>query len=183
MSWSHTPRHGVVHAAGSACDPGRGRRVVTAASRRAMFRAMTQAFDLSRFVAAQEGTWPAALAELRAGRKATHWMWFIFPQLATLGRSATARYYGIAGLAEARAYLAHPVLGPRLQKAARAVLAHEGAPPEAILGATDALKLRSCATLFAEAGGGPEFRAILDAFYGGRPCPLTLAALGRREGR
>jgi len=138
---------------------------------------MTQAPDLSRFVAAQEDTWPTALAELRAGRKATHWMWFVFPQLASLGRSGTAKHYGIRDLEEARAYLAHPVLGPRLREAARAILAHEGQGAEAILGGTDALKLRSSATLFAEAGGGPEFQAVLDAFYGGEPCPLTKAAL------
>ncbi|SIO30957.1 Uncharacterized protein, DUF1810 family [Rhodovulum sp. ES.010] len=135
--------------------------------------------DLTRFLTAQSTTFPTALAELRAGRKATHWMWFVFPQLASLGRSATAKRYGIADLDEARDYLAHPVLGPRLTEAARAVLAHAGTPPEAILGATDALKLRSSATLFDAAGGGPEFRALLDAFYDGAPCPLTLRELGR----
>ncbi len=141
--------------------------------------AMTPASDLSRFVSAQEGSWPAALTELRAGAKMTHWMWFIFPQLSALGRSATAKYYGITGLEEARDYLAHPVLGPRLIEAARAMLGHEGESPAAILGQTDALKLRSSATLFDAAGGGPEFRAILDVFYDGIPCPLTLVELGR----
>jgi len=134
--------------------------------------------DLDRFVAAQAATWPTALAELQRGRKESHWMWFVFPQLAALGRSATAKHYGIAGLAEARAYLAHPVLGPRLAEAASAVLAHAGTPPEAILGQTDALKLRSSATLFRAAGGGPAFQALLDSFYGGAACPLTLAELG-----
>ena len=138
---------------------------------------MTRTPDLSRFVAAQESTWPAALAELEAGRKATHWMWVIFPQLASLGRSSTAKHYGICGLEEARAYLAHPVLGPRLSTAARTILAHEGKTAETILGATDALKLRSSATLFDAAGGGPEFRQVLDTFYDAEPCPLTLEAL------
>ena len=138
---------------------------------------MTEAFDLTRFVSAQEDSWPAALAELEAGRKATHWMWFIFPQLASLGRSGTAKRYGISGLEEARAYLAHPVLGPRLTTAARALLAHEGQSAETILGATDALKLRSSATLFDAAGGGPEFRRVLDTFHDAEPCPLTLEAL------
>ena len=135
--------------------------------------------DLARFLSAQHATFPTALAELKRGRKETHWMWFIFPQLAALGRSATAKHYGIAGLAEARAYLAHPVLGPRLHEAASAILMHGDERPETILGPIDALKLRSSATLFREAGGGPDFQAILDSFYAGEACPLTLAALGR----
>ena len=133
--------------------------------------------SLTRFHDAQADTYATALAELRRGRKVTHWMWFIFPQLAGLGRSATARYYGIADLAEACAYLADPVLGPRLSEVAQAMLAHEGQSAAAVLGAVDALKLRSCATLFRAAGGGPEFQALLDAFYGGQGCPLTLAEL------
>ncbi|MCL4189599.1 MAG: DUF1810 family protein [Rhodobacteraceae bacterium] len=138
---------------------------------------------LERFLDAQEGVFAAALHELRSGRKATHWMWFVFPQLAGLGRSATARHFGIEGLEEARAYLAHPVLGPRLAAAAAAVLDHAGRrSAEAILGPVDALKLRSSATLFAAAGGGAPFAAILASFFGGQGCPLTLAALGGRAG-
>jgi uncharacterized protein (DUF1810 family) len=133
--------------------------------------------DLSRFHLAQQATFATAIAELRAGHKQTHWMWFIFPQLASLGRSATARHYGIAGLVEARAYLADPVLGPRLHEAARAVLQHPERSAEAMLGQVDALKLRSCATLFEAAGGGADFTALLAQFYGGRPCPLTRAEL------
>ncbi len=136
-------------------------------------------FDPARFLAAQDPIWPQVMAELRAGAKASHWMWFVFPQLTALGRSATARHYGLAGLAEARAWLAHPVLGPRLTQAAQAMLTHAGTPPQAILGAVDALKLRSSATLFDRAGGGPEFRALLERFYDGEPDPLTLAELGR----
>lgn len=134
--------------------------------------------DLERFVAAQEGSYPTALAELRRGRKESHWMWWVFPQLASLGRSGTARAYGIADLAEAEAYLAHPVLGPRLVEAARAMLRHEGQAPEAVLGGIDAMKLRSCATLFAAVpGADPVFREVLEAFYGGEADPMTVERL------
>ncbi|NNE52714.1 MAG: DUF1810 domain-containing protein [Sulfitobacter sp.] len=130
--------------------------------------------SLQRFVEAQEGTYSGALAELRAGRKRSHWMWFIFPQLRGLGRSETARYYGIADLEEARSYLAHDLLGPRLRECAQALLAHEGKGAGDILGEIDALKLRSSATLFEKAGGGPDFTRIMDQFYEGARCPLTL---------
>ena len=129
--------------------------------------------DLTRFHDAQDQTFDTALAELSAGQKRSHWMWFIFPQLRSLGRSTTARYYGLEGLDEARAYLADPVLGDRLRQAARAVLTHPGRDATEIMGGIDALKLRSSATLFKAAGGGDEFQAILDTFYGGEPCPLT----------
>lgn len=134
--------------------------------------------DLSRFHEAQADTYDTALAELAAGAKATHWMWFIFPQLRALGRSSTAQYYGIEDLAEARAYLADPVLGPRLIACVRALLGHSGAAPEAIMGPVDAKKLRSSATLFEAAGGGAVFADLLDAFYGGRRCSRTLELLG-----
>lgn len=134
--------------------------------------------DLSRFHQAQSGgVHQRAVAELRAGAKVSHWMWFVFPQLASLGRSATARHYGIADLAEARDYLADPVLGPRLREAAAAMLENRGQRPEAVLGSVDALKLRSCATLFLGAGGGPIFQDVLDSFYDGQPDPLTKAAV------
>jgi len=134
--------------------------------------------SLARFTEAQEAIWPAPLREVQAGRKETHWMWFVFPQLRGLGRSATARHYGITGLEEARAYLAHPVLGPRLRDCAAAMLAHRGTDAATILGPVDALKLHSCATLFARAAGDPgPFGALLEAFYDGRPCPLTEAEL------
>lgn len=138
--------------------------------------------DPSRFHDAQARDQARAVAELRAGRKVSHWMWYIFPQLAALGRSETARRYGIADLAEARAYLADPVLRANLEEAAQAMLANAGQPPEQVLGGVDALKLRSCATLFAEAGGGPVFRRLLDTFYGGEADPRTLALLGRGGG-
>ena len=134
--------------------------------------------DLDRFLAPQEQTFAAALSELRRGRKESHWMWWIFPQLAALGRSGTAKAYGIADLAEAKAYLAHPVLGPRLLEAARAMLAHRGRDPAAVLGGVDALKLRSCATLFAAVpGADPVFREVLEAFYGGEGDPMSLERL------
>ena len=128
---------------------------------------------LERFTDAQDGVYDAALAELRAGRKRSHWMWFVFPQLDGLGSSPTARRYAIRDLAEARAYLAHPVLGARLREAARAVLAVEGRTAEQILGYPDDLTLRSSMTLFARAADDPaEFRAVLDRYYDG-PDPRT----------
>ena len=130
--------------------------------------------SLERFVEAQARVWPAPLDEIRAGRKTSHWMWFVFPQLRGLGRSATAERYGIADLQEARAYLAHPVLGPRLTGVLQAMLLHEVSAANTILGDTDALKLRSCATLFQAAGGDPAFGRILDVFYDGKRCEATL---------
>lgn len=138
-------------------------------------------FDLHRFVLAQDrgATYLRALAELRAGRKTGHWMWFVFPQLSGLGRSPTAETYAISSLEEARAYLAHDVLGPRLIEAAEAILEHTGRTAEQILGPVDALKLRSSMTLFARADPGrPVFAAVLERFYAGRPDPLTDARLG-----
>ena len=108
-------------------------------------------FGLRRFVAAQENVFASALRELQAGRKRTHWMWFVFPQMRGLGQSPTAVFYGITSLAEARAYLGHPVLGRRLTEATRAVLAHEGRSLGAIFGSPDDMKFRSSMTLFAQA--------------------------------
>jgi uncharacterized protein (DUF1810 family) len=136
-------------------------------------------FDLARFVDAQDagGTYDRALAELRAGRKTSHWMWFVYPQLAGLGRSPTAQRYAIGSLAEAQAYLAHPVLGPRLRECAR-VVAETARDPESVFGPVDALKLRSCMTLFARAAPDePVFSAVLDRHYGGEPDPATVRLL------
>jgi uncharacterized protein (DUF1810 family) len=134
--------------------------------------------DLSRFIEAQTGAYEAALAELRRGQKTGHWMWFVFPQIEGLGRSPTARFYALADLAEARAYLAHPVLGPRLIDAVEAILALPGRDAHAVFGAPDDLKLRSCLTLFqAAAPGEPTFARALDKYFGGAPDPLTLARL------
>jgi uncharacterized protein (DUF1810 family) len=135
--------------------------------------------DLDRFVSAQRGSYDAALAELSRGRKSGHWMWFVFPQIAGLGRSETARFYAIRSLAEARAYLAHPLLGPRLVEATRAVTAAPGSA-EGIMGGIDAVKLRSSMTLFAAAASPAEaapFEAALDRFFGGERDPETLARL------
>ena len=137
-------------------------------------------FDLERFVRAQDagGTYEAALAELRAGRKRSHWMWFVFPQVAGLGSSPMAQQYAISGLEEARAYLAHPVLGPRLVEAARALAALPGDDPVAVLGSIDAVKLRSSMTLFAHAAGGePVFADVLAQYYGGVEDPATLSRI------
>ncbi|NIZ92811.1 DUF1810 domain-containing protein [Kineococcus rubinsiae] len=139
--------------------------------------------DLDRFVAAQDagGTYDQALTELRAGRKTSHWMWFVFPQLAGLGRSETARRYAVQGLEEARAYLAHPVLGDRLRECTRALLDDGSTDAVAVLGAVDAVKLRSCATLFAHAAAGtPDaalFEEVLRRFYGDEPDATTIRVL------
>ncbi len=134
---------------------------------------------LKRFVTAQDRVWAEVEAELAAGAKRSHWMWFVFPQFAGLGRSETARFYALRDLDEARAYLAHPVLGPRLKTACDLVLRHHGTAPEAILGSIDAAKLRSSMTLFERVDPAePRFAAVLDTFYEGRRCPLTLERLG-----
>lgn len=137
---------------------------------------------LGRFVDAQRDTFDRALDELRAGRKSSHWMWFVFPQLRGLGRSETSRFDGLDGLEEARAYLAHPALGPRLRAACEAILSAPG-DAEAILGPVDAMKLRSSATLFERAGSGdPVFAAVLDRFFGGERDRLTLELLDAEAG-
>lgn len=138
-----------------------------------------QAASLARFVRAQEQHYDEALRELKQGRKQTHWMWFVLPQLRGLGHSAMAHEYGIGGRQEALSYLAHPVLGPRLTACVEAMLSHRGTRPEEILGETDATKFRSCLTLFAAVS--PEhncFREALDAFYQGQPDGVTLRMLG-----
>lgn len=135
--------------------------------------------DLSRFVTAQEGVYPGALAELKAGRKTSHWMWFVFPQIAGLGRSETARFFAIAGRDAARAYLVHPLLGSRLAEATTAVLAHRGTDAEAIFGPIDAVKFRSSMTLFEATADDPApFATALDAFFDGDRDAATLALLG-----
>lgn len=137
-------------------------------------------FDLERFVAAQRSHYVTALAELRAGRKRTHWMWFVFPQMLGLGRSSTSTHYAIRSLEEARRYLAHPALGPRLAECAEALLAVEGRSASDIFGYPDDLKLRSSMTLFAEAAGpGSVFERVLRKYCGGRADARTLELLRR----
>jgi uncharacterized protein (DUF1810 family) len=131
---------------------------------------------LQRFVDAQDeaGTYERALAELRAVRKASHWIWFVFPQIAGLGSSPTARTYGIDSLAEARAYLEHPVLGPRLLECSRALAEIDAGSADEVLGDVDALKLRSSMTLFARAvPEEPIFRRVLEKYFGGRTDEAT----------
>jgi uncharacterized protein (DUF1810 family) len=138
---------------------------------------MTDDFTLDRFVAAQADSYDAALAEIRRGAKRTHWMWFVFPQIAGLGRSDMARRFAIASLAEARAYLDHPVLRARLREAVAALQDLTGTTAEALFGGIDAIKLRSSLTLFSEAGGGPLFAAALDRWFDGMPDPATMSLL------
>lgn len=133
------------------------------------------AFDLDRFLVAQEGDWPDARAEIAAGRKTGHWIWYVWPQLAGLGRSARSEHFGLSGLAEAGAYLGHPVLGARLVEISGLLLGHTPTPARDILGQTDAAKVRSSATLFSRVPEAPDiFARLLGAFYGGRPDPRTL---------
>jgi uncharacterized protein (DUF1810 family) len=137
-------------------------------------------FDLQRFVDAQDRVYDTALAELRAGRKRSHWIWFVFPQLQGLGRSPAAIRYGITSLAEARAYLDHDVLGPRLRECARVVVGVQGSSADDIFGWPDNLKVCSSMTLFARAADDDaDFRAVLDRFYDGVEDALTVEQLAR----
>jgi uncharacterized protein (DUF1810 family) len=137
-------------------------------------------YDLDRFVDAQAGDYERALREIHAGRKRSHWMWYVFPQYRGLGASATSRHYAIRDLAEARAYLTHPTLGPRLVQCFEALLALQGRSATQIFGSPDDLKLRSCATLFERADPAqPVFGRVLDRYYGGERDPATLALLDR----
>ena len=139
---------------------------------------MSDPFNLQRFVDAQEPVYPRVVAELRAGRKQSHWMWFIFPQIEGLGFSAMAQKYAIASRAEAEAYLAHPVLGTRLRECTQLVNAASGTNITAIMGSPDDMKLRSSMTLFARTGDdNAAFLAVLDKYYGGEEDPATIARL------
>ena len=134
---------------------------------------------LDRFLDAQRGDYAAALAEVRRGRKNSHWMWYIFPQIAGLGQSSTARYYSIRDLEEAREYYAHPVLGQRLREISGALLELRGSDPVAVFGGIDSMKLKSSMTLFAMAApDDPLFQQVLDKYYGGEQDALTLRILG-----
>ena len=137
---------------------------------------MNEHFDLDRFVAAQDsgGTYDQALGELQVGRKSGHWMWFVFPQISGLGQCATSRKYALSSLAEARAYLDHDVLGPRLLECALALANHADQPAEDIFGGIDARKLRSSMTLFLRAAPGETvFKTVLAQFFDGEPDPAT----------
>jgi len=133
-------------------------------------------FDLARFVTAQDagGSFQSAVSELRAGRKSSHWMWYVFPQIAGLGRSPASRQYAIRSVAEARAYLAHPVLGPRLLECAEILRSLSGRTAEDVFGGIDAMKLRSSMTLFRHAAGDePVFTGVLGQYFGGVADPAT----------
>ncbi len=134
--------------------------------------------ELDLFIEAQDAVWSDVLRELDQGQKTSHWMWFVFPQLAELGRSHMAQLYGIEDLDEATAYLDHPELRRRLTETARLMLRHKGRNPIDILGGIDAKKLRSSMTLFSSVPEAPpEFQAVLEAFYDGQPCERTLQIL------
>jgi len=134
--------------------------------------------ELSEFVASQAPVWDDVLREMRAGRKTSHWIWWVFPQLAILGRSHRARHFGLSGLDGAAAYLAHPLLGPRLVQVSQLLLSHEDTDPATILGAVDALKVRSCMTLFEAVPDAPGiFAEVLDRMYDATRCPITREAI------
>jgi len=138
-------------------------------------------YRLARFLEAQQETYASALAEIRSGSKRSHWMWFLFPQIEGLGHSMAARHYAIKSLEEARAYLEHPVLGPRIVECAEAVPAIRGRTMSEAFGYPDDLKLRSSMTLFAEAAGGESvFATVVERCFGGRADERTLELLGRR---
>jgi uncharacterized protein (DUF1810 family) len=134
-------------------------------------------YDLARFVSAQEGVHPTALAEIATGRKRSHWMWFIFPQLRGLGASSTAQFYGLASLAEAQAYLSHPILGARLRRATEAVLASPASSLASLFGSPDDLKFRSCMTLFDAAEPSGVFATALEKRCAGQRDDRTLERL------
>jgi uncharacterized protein (DUF1810 family) len=140
----------------------------------------TDPHNLARFIEAQRDTYDDAIAEIRGGRKRSHWMWFVFPQIAGLGVSETSKRYGIRSRAEAEAYLAHPVLGPRLRESVEAVLAVEGHSAHDIFGSPDDVKLRSCMTLFAAVSPpGSAFERLLERYFDGEPDGRTLRLLER----
>jgi uncharacterized protein (DUF1810 family) len=139
---------------------------------------MNDPFDLERFVAAQDITFDRAAAELRQGKKVTHWMWFIFPQISGLGQSPTSRKYAVTSLDEARAYLSHPVLGPRLLECAAILTRRSDRTATQVFGSIDAQKLRSSMTLFARAAPEePLFRQVLDHYFDGQEDEATVTRL------
>lgn len=140
---------------------------------------MTEETDADLFIEAQDTVWDSVLAELGAGKKTGHWMWFVFPQLASLGQSDMAQLFGLHDMAEARAYLGHDTLRQRLEQASELVLDHKSLTARKIFGPVDAMKLRSSMTLFrAVPGASPVYAQVLDAFFDGEPCPKTVAEIG-----
>ena len=146
------------------------------------FTSASDPYDLARFVRAQESDYDQAMSEIRAGRKRSHWMWYIFPQFDGLGVSSTSRQYSIKSVAEAEGYLRHPVLGPRLLESVQAVLDVEGRSALEVFGSPDDMKLRSCATLFAcVSPAGSVFEQLLDRYFGGERDDKTLRLVGRKS--
>ena len=143
---------------------------------------LTDAYNLQRFLDAQEGVYDTVLAELRAGRKSSHWIWFIFPQITGLGHSEMAQKFAIGSLDEAKTYLQHPILGPRLRACTQLVLDVNGRSAEEIFGYPDNLKFRSCMTLFVTAAtDNAVFKNVLLKFFGGQPDTLTLDILAKQQ--
>ena len=139
---------------------------------------MSDQYNLERFVEAQKSEYDVALREIREGCKRSHWIWFVFPQMASLGFSYNARFYGISCVDEARAYLAHPILGKRLRQITEALLQHKGKDVLSILGAIDTLKVCSCMTLFDAVSPDDVFRQVLKTFYEDKRDAQTLALVG-----
>jgi len=142
---------------------------------------MDDPFDLERFVQAQDDDYDRALSEITKGRKRSHWMWYVFPQFAGLGSSSTSKQYAIKSIAEAQAYLAHPVLGPQLVECAEALLQVQGLNAQEILGYPDDLKLRSCATLFAQVSTNSVFQRVIDKYFDGEPDDKTLRLISQAK--
>ena len=143
---------------------------------------MDESGNLNRFLQQQDADYPAALAEIRRGRKESHWMWYIFPQLRGLGQSTVAWYYGIADLGEARAYLEHPVLGRRLREITQVALECGETNAVRLFGRPDNMKFRSCMTLFAQVSGDDLFDRALERFFDGQPDRMTLQLLQKKNG-
>ena len=137
-------------------------------------------YDLNRFIEAQNGVYPIALKELQEGRKRSHWMWYVFPQLKHLGHSYNAKYYGISGIDEAVTYLQHPILGQRLREAASTILNLSGNDAEAIFGGLDAMKLRSSMTMFDIASPNDIFTQVVDKYFNGQRDILTLKIINQK---
>ncbi len=140
---------------------------------------VTDPFNLNRFVSAQAKDYTRALAEIRSGRKLSHWMWYVLPQLAGLGKSEMSTYYAVTNTAEARAFLAHPILGPRLVECAESTLSIEERSAREIFGHPDDLKLRSCATLFSAVSPAPVFEQLIRKYFEGQPDETTVMLIAR----
>lgn len=172
---------GIVSAGGLSADVGRRRRIMEGANEPG--GGAGDPYDLGRFVQAQEDYYEQALSEIRGGRKRSHWMWYIFPQFEGLGISWTSKRYSVKSVAEAEAYLAHPVLGPRLVECAEAALRVEGLSAVEIFGSPDDMKLRSCATLFAcVSSEGSVFHWMIDKYFQGKRDDRTLRLIGKAHG-